>query len=81
MQQKQEECKARLPAEPSDTDKDITRLKIRLPNDEGVLMRRFHINDNLQVGFSIVEKTRSSAKNAFLNFKYHELIDSFLKNL
>ncbi|CAF3815531.1 unnamed protein product, partial [Rotaria sp. Silwood1] len=46
--QQQEESKARLPEEPSDTEKNITRLKIRLPNDEGVLMRRFRINDTLQ---------------------------------
>ncbi|CAF4933462.1 unnamed protein product, partial [Rotaria socialis] len=46
--QQQEESKARLPEEPSETEKNIIRLKIRLPNDEGVLMRRFHINDNLQ---------------------------------
>ncbi|CAF4356322.1 unnamed protein product, partial [Rotaria magnacalcarata] len=46
--QQQEESKARLPEEPSETEKNITRLKIRLPNDEGVLMRRFHINNNLQ---------------------------------
>ncbi|CAF1070179.1 unnamed protein product [Rotaria sp. Silwood1] len=49
--QQQEESKARLPEEPSDTEKNITRLKIRLPNDEGVLMRRFRINDTLQVLF------------------------------
>ncbi|CAF4031805.1 unnamed protein product [Rotaria magnacalcarata] len=49
--QQQEESKARLPEEPSETEKNITRLKIRLPNDEGVLMRRFHINNNLQVLF------------------------------
>ncbi|CAF3273742.1 unnamed protein product [Rotaria socialis] len=49
--QQQEESKARLPEEPSETEKNIIRLKIRLPNDEGVLMRRFHINDNLQVLF------------------------------
>ncbi|CAF2074950.1 unnamed protein product [Rotaria magnacalcarata] len=49
--QKQEECKARLPAEPNDTDKDITRLKIRLPNDEGILLRRFRVKDPLQMLF------------------------------
>ncbi|CAF1200248.1 unnamed protein product [Rotaria sordida] len=49
--QQQEESKARLPEEPNETEKNITRLKIRLPNDEGVLMRRFRINDTLQVLF------------------------------
>ncbi|CAF0823773.1 unnamed protein product [Rotaria sp. Silwood1] len=49
--QQQQECKARLPAEPSETEKDITRLKIRLPNDEGILMRRFRIKDTLQILF------------------------------
>ena len=49
FKQQQRECEARLPAEPSDTEKNITRLKIRLPNDEGILMRRFRINDTLQV--------------------------------
>ncbi|CAF5151656.1 unnamed protein product, partial [Rotaria sp. Silwood1] len=44
----EQESKARLPEEPSDTEKHITRLKIRLPNDEGILMRRFRINDTLQ---------------------------------
>ncbi|CAF5125815.1 unnamed protein product, partial [Rotaria sp. Silwood1] len=49
----EQESKARLPEEPSDTEKHITRLKIRLPNDEGILMRRFRINDTLQVCFLI----------------------------
>ncbi|CAF0974177.1 unnamed protein product [Rotaria sordida] len=49
--QQQQECKARLPQEPNETEKDITRLKIRLPNDEGILMRRFRINDTLQILF------------------------------
>ncbi|CAF3901208.1 unnamed protein product [Rotaria sp. Silwood2] len=49
--QQQQECRARLPEEPSETEKDITRLKIRLPNNEGILMRRFRINDTLQILF------------------------------
>ncbi len=52
FKQQQRECKARLPEEPSETEKNTTRLKIRLPNDEGILMRRFHINDTLQVYFN-----------------------------
>ena len=44
---------ARLPEEPNGTEKNITRLKIRLPDDDGVLMRRFRITDTLQVCFFI----------------------------
>ncbi|CAF0781385.1 unnamed protein product [Adineta steineri] len=47
----QQVCKARLPEEPSETEKNTTRLKIRLPDDEGILMRRFRINDTLQILF------------------------------
>ncbi|CAF3053465.1 unnamed protein product, partial [Rotaria sp. Silwood2] len=49
--QQKEESRARLPEEPSETEKNITQLKIRLPNDEGVLKRRFRINDTLQMLF------------------------------
>ncbi|CAF4030439.1 unnamed protein product [Adineta steineri] len=49
--QQQQESKARLPDEPDETEKNITRLKIRLPDDGGVLLRRFRIHDNLQVLF------------------------------
>ncbi|CAF0993042.1 unnamed protein product [Adineta ricciae] len=49
--QQQQESKARLPDEPDESEKNITRLKIRLPNDEGILMRRFRLQDNLQVLF------------------------------
>ncbi|CAF3753966.1 unnamed protein product [Adineta steineri] len=47
----QQVCKARLPEEPSEIEKNTTRLKIRLPDDEGILMRRFRINDTLQILF------------------------------
>jgi hypothetical protein len=49
--QQQQECSARLPEEPSETEKNTTRLKIRLPDDEGILMRRFRIQDPLQILF------------------------------
>jgi hypothetical protein len=57
FKQQQRECTARLPAEPSETEKNITRLKIRLPNNEGILMRRFRINDTLQVCYNKISKT------------------------
>ncbi|UJR27936.1 hypothetical protein I4U23_009196 [Adineta vaga] len=47
----QQRCKASLPSEPSETEKDITRFKIRLPDDEGILMRRFRIRETLQTLF------------------------------
>lgn len=53
LKQQQRECQARLPEEPSETEKNITQLKIRLPDGEGVLLRRFRIADNLQVRHSI----------------------------
>ncbi|UJR21464.1 hypothetical protein I4U23_024549 [Adineta vaga] len=49
--QQKQESKARLPDEPDETEKNISRLKIRLPDNEGVLMRRFRLQDNLQVLF------------------------------
>jgi hypothetical protein len=49
FQKEQRDCQARLPTEPSETEKNTTRLKIRLPDDEGILMRRFRIQDTLQV--------------------------------
>ncbi len=54
FKQQQRECKARLPEEPSETEKNTTRLKIRLPDNEGILMRRFRINDTLQVNFNYI---------------------------
>lgn len=47
----QQECLALLSEEPKETDKNITRFKIRLPDDEGILMRRFRISDQLQTLF------------------------------
>ncbi|CAF1053553.1 unnamed protein product, partial [Didymodactylos carnosus] len=47
----QKECQAKLTAEPLDSDKDITTLKIRLPDNQGILMRRFRIKDTLQTLF------------------------------
>lgn len=49
FQERQIASKARLPAEPAESEKNISRLKIRLPDDEGVLLRRFRIQDPLQV--------------------------------
>lgn len=47
----QQDCLARLTEEPNETEKNITRFKIRLPDDEGILMRRFRISDQLQTLF------------------------------
>jgi hypothetical protein len=51
IKKQQRVCKARLPEEPNENEKNTTRLKIRLPDDEGILMRRFRISDTLQVCF------------------------------
>lgn len=51
FQQQLQESIARLKEEPGEGEKSITKLKIRLPDNEGVLMRRFRIDDNLQVCF------------------------------
>lgn len=67
FKQQQRESIARLPEEPSETEKNTTRLKIRLPDDEGVLMRRFRINDTLQVNFQ---------KNIFIKI-FQISLDSF----
>ncbi|CAF0948374.1 unnamed protein product, partial [Didymodactylos carnosus] len=47
----QKQCQAKLPAEPNESDKDITKLKIRLPDDKDTLVRRFRIKDTLQTLF------------------------------
>lgn len=49
--QLQQESKARLPDEPNEIEKNLTTLKIRLPDDDGVLIRRFRTTDNLQILF------------------------------
>ena len=67
FQKEQRESQARLPKEPSETEKNTTRLKIRLPDDEGVLIRRFLINDTLQVGecFSLARFLSPHYSNEF----------------
>ncbi|CAF1027017.1 unnamed protein product [Adineta ricciae] len=47
----QKDSQARLPSEPAENEQGITRFKIRLPDDDGILMRRFRVKETLQALF------------------------------